>query len=151
MAEALARGWANLIGRLDGPLHFRFLVQPGVAVFLAVRAGLRDAREGQPPFLSALFLSPIGRSERLRQAWRDVGAVFVVSAVLDAVYQIRVHASVFALELLITATFLALVPYALVRGPTTRLARRARAQSHPRSKESQDGNHASGGRDTQVD
>jgi hypothetical protein len=33
MEEALARGWTNLLARLDGPMHFRFIVQPLVACF----------------------------------------------------------------------------------------------------------------------
>jgi hypothetical protein len=41
--EAIARGWDNLVGRLYGPMTFRLVVQPAVAIFFAIRAGLRDA------------------------------------------------------------------------------------------------------------
>ncbi len=58
MEEALRRGWENLIGRSDGPMNFRLLLQPAVAIFFAIRAGLRDARNGQPPFLWAFFSNP---------------------------------------------------------------------------------------------
>jgi hypothetical protein len=34
----------NLIGRVDGPLKFRLLLQPIVASIFAIRAGLQDAR-----------------------------------------------------------------------------------------------------------
>ena len=38
---------SDFIGRFDGPLHFRLIVQPLVATLLAVRDGSRDAREGR--------------------------------------------------------------------------------------------------------
>ena len=45
--ETIARGWENLVGRLGGPMSFRFLMQPAVAIFFAIRAGVRDARRKQ--------------------------------------------------------------------------------------------------------
>ncbi len=123
MDEAIRRGLVNLFARLDGPMHFRFIVQPTVATLLALRAGIRDARAGEPPFLAALLHSRENRRARVRQAWRDIGKVFVVAAALDFVYQVLVHDAVFLLELVVTASLLALVPYALVRGPACRLAR----------------------------
>jgi hypothetical protein len=126
MEEALARVWTNLVGRLDGPLHLRFLVQPAVALLLGVRAGLRDARRGERPFLHAVLAYPELRRQRLREAWKDVSSVFLVSIALDSAYQLMVHKGVFVLELLLTAAVLALVPYAVVRGPVARLARRSR-------------------------
>ena len=43
----------------------------------------------------------------MRQAWTDVGTVFIVALILDSIYQVVVHAGIFTLELLVTATFLA--------------------------------------------
>ena len=51
--DMLSRGAAQLLGRAGGPLHFRLVMMPTVVTILAVRAGLRDAREGQPAFLWA--------------------------------------------------------------------------------------------------
>ena len=127
MEEALRRGWENLIGRSDGPMNFRLLIQPAVAIIFAIRAGLRDARNGQPPFLWAVFSNPDQRRELLRQGWKDVGTVFIVALILDSIYQVIVHSGIYTLELLITATILAIVPYALFRGLVTRLARRQSA------------------------
>ena len=124
MEEALRRGWENLIGRYDGPMSFRFIIQPAMAIALAIWAGIRDARDGRPPFLWALFSNPSQRDELLRQSWKDIGKVFIVALILDSIYQVTVHAGIYALELLITATILALVPYAITRGPVTCLARR---------------------------
>jgi drug/metabolite transporter (DMT)-like permease len=125
LEEALARGWENLVGRWGGPMSFRFLIQPAVAILFAIRAGLKDAREHEPPFLWALLSNPGARQERLRQVWKDVGKVFVVALILDSIYQVIVHAGIFTLELLITATVLALVPYFVSRDLVTRIAKRA--------------------------
>jgi hypothetical protein len=128
--EALRRGWENLIGRSDGPMNFRLIVQPAVAIFFAIRAGLRDAHNGQSPFLWAVFSNPGQRRELLRQGWKDVGTVFIVALILDSIYQVIVHSGIYTLELLITATILAIVPYAMFRGLVTRLARRISASKH---------------------
>jgi hypothetical protein len=48
MNEMLQRVWDNLIGRTSGPMNFRLIIQPAVAIFIAIRAGLNDAREGRP-------------------------------------------------------------------------------------------------------
>ena len=122
MEEAIARGWMNLLARLDGPMHIRFIVQPAVAILLGVRAGVKDARADHLPFLVALRRAEM-RPEMLRQAWSDIGRVFLLSMVLDAIYQTWVHHGIFLLELLATATLLALVPYGVVRGPARRIAR----------------------------
>jgi hypothetical protein len=125
--EAFRRGWENLIGRSDGPMTFRLIMQPAVAIVFAIRAGLKDARHGQPPFLWVVFSNPGQRHELLRQGWKDVGTVFIVALILDSIYQVIVHSGIYTLELLLTATILALVPYAMLRGLVTRLARRRSA------------------------
>ncbi len=64
------------------------------------------------------------RRELLRQARKDVGKVFIVALILDSIYQVVVHSSIYTLELPITATVMAIVPYAITRGIVTRIARR---------------------------
>ena len=119
--DILARGWADFIGRLDGPMHFRFIVQPLVAMLLGLRAGLRDARAGEPPFLWAVARLPERRRERVTGALRDLSSMLLVATVLDAAYQLVVHRGIYLFELLLTVGVLALVPYALVRGPAARV------------------------------
>jgi hypothetical protein len=124
MEEILRRVWENLIGRPTGPINFRLLIQPSLAIFFAVRSGLKDAREGRPAFFWGVVFKPGHRDELLKQGWKDVGKVFITSMLLDAIYQLIVHRGVYVLEMLITATALAIVPYVLVRGPVNRIARR---------------------------
>lgn len=122
--QILQRVWDNLIGRASGPMNFRLMIQPTVATFIAIRAGLKDAREGRPAFLWAALWNPAYRPELFQQGRKDVGKVFILAAALDSVYQLIVHRGVYVLELLIVATVLAIVPYVLIRGPVNRIARR---------------------------
>ena len=94
-----------------------------MAAIFAIRAGIRDARENKPTFLGCAISNPGSWRARMRQSWKDVGKVFIVALILDSIYQVVVHSGVFALELLITATFLALVPYMVFRDLVARVAR----------------------------
>ena len=137
MNDIFARIWENLNARLTGPMNLRLIIQPIVATILAIRAGLRDAHQGRPAFFWAVLWSPTHRRELLRQGWKDVGNVFVLATILDVVYQLIVHRGVYSLELLITAVTLAIVPYLLVRGPISRIAKmvfaaRSAMQQKPR-------------------
>ena len=122
MDEFFTRVWTNLVDRMEGPMKFRLILQPLVACILAIRAGLRDARENKPPFFWALAFNPDHRRDLLRQGWKDIGKVFIAAVILDVVYQVVVLHMVYPGEAIIVAILLALVPYLLVRAPVTRLA-----------------------------
>ena len=124
MEEFLGRVWENLFGRVGATMTFRLVLQPVVAIFVAVRAGLRDAEHGAPPYLWTVFTDAGQRRALLREGWKDVGRVFVVAIVLDVIYQALVQGTLYPGEALIVATFVAVVPYVLVRGPVTRIAAR---------------------------
>ncbi len=126
MDEMFSRGWADLIGRDSGPLHVRLILQPVVATLIAIRAGWKDARDGQPVFFWTVVLDPAERRYLLQQGWKDVGKLFLVALVLDVVYQIIVLRWLYPVQVLIVATVLAIVPYLVVRGLTNRIARRVR-------------------------
>ncbi len=123
MNQIFARVGQNLYARLTGPMNLRLIIQPTVATILAIRAGLRDARQDRPAFFWAVLQNPAHRRELLRQGWKDVGKVFILATILDLVYQLIVHRRVYIPELLITAVALAIVPYVLLRGPISRIAK----------------------------
>jgi hypothetical protein len=112
----------RLIERVQGPFKLRLIVQPLVAAALAVRAGVRDQRTGQPPFLWSLAFTPARRRELLRGWWKDSGKVFLVALVLDCIYQLVVTHTVRVGEMIAVAALLAIVPYVVLRGLVTRLA-----------------------------
>ena len=121
MDDFVSRVWTNLIGRVEGPMKLRLIVQPLVACFFAVRAGLRDARENKPPFFWSLFFNPNHRRELLQDGWKDISKIFFVAIILDVIYQAIVLRTVYPGEAIIVAILFALVPYLLVRASVTRL------------------------------
>ena len=105
-------------------MSFRLILQPLAAVILAVRSGFKDARTGRRPYLVVLFSGGVESRDQLRDGWKDIARVFVFAIVLDAIYQAIVLRWFYPGEAVITATVLAILPYALLRGPAARVARR---------------------------
>jgi hypothetical protein len=122
--EFFTDAWRMLIGRVEGPFTFRFVIQPLVASFFAVRAGLKDARANRTPYLWTVFSHAADRRDLLRQGWKDVRKVFAVAIILDVIYQVVELRWVYPLQAVIVATVLAIIPYGLVRGPIARFATR---------------------------
>ena len=133
MVEVLSRIFEDLIGRVSGPMSFRLLLQPGVATFLAIKAGLQDAREGHPAYFWAIVHDAAHRQQLLRDGWQSIAKVFAIAVVLDCVYQYLVLRWLYPGEALLVACVLAVIPYLLVRGPVTIIARARRrsAQKGP--------------------
>lgn len=115
---------ANLGDRLGGPMNFRFILQPIMASIFAILSGLKDAKAGKPPYFWSLITDPARRADMIKDGWKSVGKVFIIALVLDAVYQIVVLRFLYPGEALIVAFVLAIVPYLILRGLITRLARR---------------------------
>jgi hypothetical protein len=124
MEEMLARMWDGLVARVGGPMTFRVILQPTMATLLAVRAGLKDAREGRPPYLWTILTDPSQRVGLIREGWKACARVFFLAIIIDLIYQWIVQRWVYPGELIVVAIVLALVPYLLIRGPVNRLARR---------------------------
>ena len=127
MEDLFARLYDAVVSRLHGPLKFRFILQPLMAVIFAVRAGRADARNGRPPFLWSAFTNPAGRADLLKSGWKDISKVFVIATVMDIVYQYMVLRHIRPLRALLVAAVLCFIPYLLLRGPVNRLARRSKA------------------------
>ena len=124
MEDILTRIFENLGGRISGPMHLRFILQPLMAIIFAIRDGRKDARTGAVPYFWALFTDPGHRRELLRSGWKSVGKVFIIALVLDTAYQLIVFRWFYPLETLLVALALAIIPYLLLRGPVNRLLSR---------------------------
>lgn len=120
MGDFLSTFWTDFLARFDGPLHFRLFVQPLMAIVFAVRDGTRDAREGRSAYLWTLLTDSAQRRYLLESGWKGISKVFVLAVVLDVVYQLIVWREVKPVQALLTAAVLALIPYALLRGPVNR-------------------------------
>lgn len=54
MSLGLPNYWHELVERAEGPMRIRLVLQPIMAAVFAIRAGLRDAREGRKPYIWAV-------------------------------------------------------------------------------------------------
>jgi hypothetical protein len=123
MEEIWHRYIESLFARLDGPLHFRLIVQPLMASIFAVIDGVKDAKLGRPAYFWELVSDPEHRKELFKVAWKRIGKIFILAVILDVIYQIKVTHWVYPGETLTVAILLAIVPYLLLRGPINRLMR----------------------------
>lgn len=113
----------NMAGRLDGPLHLRFILQPLMSGLFALRDGVHDAQRREPAYFWSLFTDSGRRTVRLKEGWRSIGRIFVLALLIDAIYQIITLRHFYTGEAVITASLLAIVPYILLRGPVNRVAK----------------------------
>lgn len=123
MEEWLIRIVDNLLDRVSGPMKFRLILQPLMAIIFAVRSGLKDSKEGRPAYFWAIFTDSRNRKEMLQDGWKSVGRIFVLAIIIDAIYQIIELHWFYPFEAFIVAIVLAIIPYLLIRGPVNRAAR----------------------------
>jgi hypothetical protein len=124
MDELMTRFWSDLVGRTTtGPMTFRFVLQPLMALLYAYRDGLHDARAGRPPYFHTILTEPGQRTELLREGLKAVSRVIAFGVVIDTIYQVIVFRRIYPLELVVIVLLLAFVPYLLFRGPINRLFR----------------------------
>jgi hypothetical protein len=123
MDQMWERVGSQLLARVSGPMKFRLVLQPCMAAFFAIRAGLADAKAGRPPWFWELVSNPPQRADMVKEAWKRIGKVFILAVVLDVIYQLIVLHFVYPGEALIVAFVLAIIPYVILRGPAMRVAR----------------------------
>ncbi len=133
MIDLFAQIAANFDARLSGPFHLRFILQPAVAAFFAVKDGRKDARAGNPPYAWTLLTAPEHRHDLMRDGWKSVGKVFLMVVAIDVVFQFFVLHAFHPVGALIVGFVLAIIPYALLRGLVARLASRLGASAAPRA------------------
>jgi hypothetical protein len=120
--ENIERIWNSLIVRPNGPLGFRFILQPSMAAIIAIRDGLYDARGNRSPFAWTIVSSTLERGGRLREGLNATAKIFLFGLAMDTIYQIIVFKAFYPYEALIIALLLAFVPYSILRGVTSRVA-----------------------------
>jgi len=122
----------DFIQRLDGPLHLRFYLQPAMAVLLAVRDGIRDARGGRSAYLWTVLTDSSQRRYLIEDGWKGISKVFILACLLDAIYEWIVWRSLRPLQMVLVAALLSVVPYSLLRGPINRLFHREESRDSNR-------------------
>src|ERR1700730_5613277 len=114
----------QLQDRVSGPMKFRIVLQPIMATLLAIRSGIKDAKSGTRPYFWSLLSTPGHRLEMIKAGWKSVGRLFFLAVGLDLIYKIIVQPSIHLRAAIFVAIVLAIVPYTLLRGIVTRIARR---------------------------
>ena len=117
------RFWHDLVERPDGPMRFRFILQPLMAAILAIRHGLKDARTGRSPYFWTMLANPRARAQRLNEGLNATARIVLLGLVMDAIYQIIVLKRFYPAEAVIVALLFAFVPYVIIRGPVVRIER----------------------------
>jgi hypothetical protein len=119
--ENLDRLWNDLLDRPGGPMTFRFILQPAMAIIAALRDGVSDARFGRTPYLAAIVRGE-ERSGRLWEGVISTARILILGVVMDTVYQWLVLKTFYPGQAAVIAILLAFVPYLLLRGPFERIA-----------------------------
>jgi hypothetical protein len=122
-AEVRERIWQNLLERPGGPMTFRFFLQPTMATVVAFLDGLKDARSGRSPYFWTILTKPAERAKRLNEGLIATARIILLGLVMDLIYQFIVLDYFHPGEAVIIAGLLAFLPYLVLRGPITRIAR----------------------------
>lgn len=118
------RFFTDLVERPDGPMSFRFFLQPVMAAIAAWKDGRKDAATGRSPYFWTVLTNAQERGPRLREGIRATAQILALGLAMDLVYQLIVFKTFRPVESLVIALLLAFVPYLLLRGPFARLAGR---------------------------
>ena len=123
MLDVWTRVWDDITSGRHAPLAFRFILQPAVAAFFAIRAGRKDAREGLPLYMWALVQDRVQRKVLLREGWHHIGKVFIFAIIMDGIYQFISVRWFYPGEAVIVAVVLAVLPYLVFRSLVNRILR----------------------------
>ena len=121
--DVLKRIFVSIADRPGGPMTFRFVLQPVMAALLAGIDGVRDARSGAPAYTWSLVTGRGGRTSQVYDGVIATARVILLGLGMDVAYQLIVFKTLYPGEAAIVAVLLAFIPYLLLRGPFSRLAR----------------------------
>ena len=123
--ESFGRLWSDILDRPGGPMTFRFILQPAMAIIAALRDGVHDARRRAQAVCLGLVhgvRDPDGRSGRLWEGFVSTARIIILGVVMDTVYQWVVFKTFYPVQAAVIAILLAFVPYLVLRGPIERIA-----------------------------
>ncbi len=114
---------ADIPKRFTGPGRLRFILQPATAIFLGFRAGMADARAGNPPYVFALLFHS-HRKALLREAFSKLAVLTAMSILADLISQFLILREMHPVPALLLGPVLIAVPYSLTRAVSNRILRR---------------------------
>ena len=113
----------DLPKRLSGPGRFRFVLQPTVAIFLGIRAGIADGRAGRPPYIFSLVFHAHHRLQLVKEGLKQLSTLIAVAILLDAISQFLILRAIYPGAALVVGPVLISIPYALSRALANRWVR----------------------------
>jgi len=113
----------DLPKRLNGPGRFRFVLQPVVAIFLGIRAGVADGRAGRLPYIFSLLTDGRHRWELMKEGFAQVATLVGVAILLDAVSQWLILRAIYPGPALVVGPVLIAFPYSVSRALANRYVR----------------------------
>jgi hypothetical protein len=122
--NVVTQAWQEIAARPEGPMAFRFYLQPAMAIFFAIRDGLKDAKSDRPAYFWALLTDVPHRRDLMRAGWKSIGRIFAMAIVVDLIYQLLVLHGLHPIQTMVVAVLLAIVPYLVFRGPANRVAKK---------------------------
>lgn len=115
LAAVHERFWSDIAGRIHGPMTFRYLLQPAMALLAAVPDALQDARSGQNAACGSAPGRPQTPGGLLRHGLASVARVALLGVSMDVIYQFRVFDHFYPAEAVMMALLLAVIPYFALR------------------------------------
>jgi hypothetical protein len=122
----IGRIWQQLLERPSEPMAFRFVLQPLMAAIAAYLDGRKDARGERSPYFWTVVSNREERVARLREGLNATARIITLGLIMDGIYQLIVLKRFYPVEAVIVAVLLGFVPYVVLRGIVTRVARRWR-------------------------
>lgn len=121
-AEVHQRFWADIFGRVHGPMTFRFFLQPTMALVAALPDGIGNARRDRSSFVRMNKDDRTLRQGRARQGLVSTARVVLLGISMDIIYQMREYDRFYPAEAAAMALLLALIPYFVFRWLIERMA-----------------------------
>lgn len=116
----------GVLARLDGPMRFRMLLQPTMAITFAIVDGIKDSSKVRAPYFYSLISQPEHRRELLESGWHSIGKVIILAVVLDCLFQYTVFGDINWKGAALAGVMLALLPYLIFRGLVNRCLQRVK-------------------------
>jgi hypothetical protein len=124
--------WDGLVRGLSGKGQFRLILQPTMALFLGLRLGIADAKQGKAPFLFRLFSTRQGRWALFKQSLSDAALPLIVALIMDGILQYLAFNRIRLLQAVVVGALLVWLPFSMTRGLTNRIWRHAHSGKTPR-------------------
>jgi hypothetical protein len=121
MSTFLDKILEGIVARVVGPMSFRFMLQPLVALLLGIRDGRMDAKAGTPAFIVDLVHNPENRKKNFASAAKSLMKPVIVGTVIDLIAQYLIFQHVRLIPAAIVGVLVMAIPYSLARGISNRI------------------------------